>query len=47
MPEVMLLLGVPLALGVSILEILVCLIQAYVFTLLAIVFIGAAVHPEH
>lgn len=39
--------GVPLALGVSVLEILVCLIQAYVFTLLAVVFIGAAVHPEH
>ena len=29
----LLLLGVPLALGVSVLEILVCLIQAYVFTL--------------
>ena len=43
----LLFLGVPLALGVSILEILVCVIQAYVFTLLAIVFIGAAVHPEH
>ena len=43
----LLLLGVPLALGVSLLEILVCLIQAYVFTLLAVVFIGAAVHPEH
>ncbi len=43
----LLFLGVPLALGVSVLEILVCLIQAYVFTLLAVVFIGAAVHPEH
>lgn len=43
----LLLLGVPLALGVSLLEILVCLIQAYVFTLLAVAFIGSAVHPEH
>ena len=39
--------GVPLSLGISILEILVCFIQAYVFTLLAVIFIGAAVHPEH
>ncbi|MCK6470835.1 MAG: F0F1 ATP synthase subunit A [Planctomycetes bacterium] len=39
--------GIPLALGVSILEILVCFLQAYVFTMLAVVFIGAAVHPEH
>ncbi len=43
----MLALGVPLVLGISILELLVSLIQAYVFTLLAVVFIGAAVHPEH
>ncbi|HYG73531.1 MAG TPA: F0F1 ATP synthase subunit A [Planctomycetota bacterium] len=43
----LLFLGVPLALGISVLEILVCFLQAYVFTLLAIVFIGAAVHPEH
>jgi F-type H+-transporting ATPase subunit a len=39
--------GVPLALGISLLEILVCFIQAYVFTLLSVIFIGAAVHPEH
>ena len=44
---IMLLLGVPLVLGISFLELLVALIQAYVFTLLAVVFIGAAVHPEH
>jgi F-type H+-transporting ATPase subunit a len=44
---VMLLIGVPLAIGISMLEILVCFLQAYVFTLLAVVFIGAAVHPEH
>jgi F-type H+-transporting ATPase subunit a len=43
----LLFLGVPLALGISLLEILVCFLQAYVFTLLAVVFIGAAVHPEH
>jgi F-type H+-transporting ATPase subunit a len=43
----LLVLGVPLVLGISILEALVALIQAYVFTLLAVVFIGAAVHPEH
>jgi F-type H+-transporting ATPase subunit a len=39
--------GVPLCLGLSFLEVMVCLIQAYVFTLLAIIFIGGAVHPEH
>ncbi|MBI3829150.1 MAG: F0F1 ATP synthase subunit A [Planctomycetes bacterium] len=39
--------GLPLALGVSFLEILVCFLQAYVFTMLAVVFIGAAVHPDH
>lgn len=39
--------GVPLVLGISLLEILVCFIQAYVFTMLAVVFISAAVHPEH
>ena len=44
---VMLGLGLPLVLGISLLELLVALIQAYVFTLLAVVFIGAAVHPEH
>jgi len=43
----LLFLGVPLALGISLLEILVCFLQAYVFTLLAIVFISSAVHPEH
>lgn len=39
--------GAPLALGVGFLEILVCLIQAYVFTMLAVIFVGSAVHPEH
>jgi F-type H+-transporting ATPase subunit a len=44
---VLMLLGVPLALGVSMLELMVCVLQAYVFTLLAVIFIGSAVHPEH
>ena len=29
------------------LEIIVCLVQAYVFTLLSAVFIGMAIHAEH
>lgn len=44
---VLMLVGVPLALGVSLMELLVCVLQAYVFTLLACSFIGSAVHPEH
>ncbi len=44
---VLMFVGVPLALGVSLMEILVCVLQAYVFTLLACSFIGSAVHPEH
>lgn len=32
---------------VSLLEILIALIQAYIFTILSAVFIGAAVHPQH
>jgi len=43
----MLIIGLPLCLGLSFLEVLVCVIQAYVFTLLAAIFIGGAVHPEH
>jgi F-type H+-transporting ATPase subunit a len=43
----LLLLGVPLAVGISVLELLVCVLQAYVFTLLAVGFIGSAIHPEH
>jgi len=39
--------GVPLALGLSGLELLICLIQAYVFTMLSVIFTSAAVHPEH
>jgi len=39
--------SVPLAVGISMLEILVVLIQAYVFTLLTAVFIGMAIHVHH
>ncbi len=37
----------PLAVGVSGLEIIVVLVQAYVFTLLSAVFIGMAIHAHH
>lgn len=36
-----------LASGISFLELFVAFLQAYVFTMLASLFIGAAVHPEH
>ena len=39
--------SVPLAVGISGLEIIVVLIQAYVFTLLSAVFIGMAIHIHH
>jgi F-type H+-transporting ATPase subunit a len=39
--------SIPLAVGISTLEILVVLIQAYVFTLLSAVFIGMAIHVHH
>jgi len=39
--------SVPLAVGISTLEILVVLIQAYVFALLTAVFIGMAIHVHH
>ena len=41
------LVSLPLAVGISALEILVVLIQAYVFTLLTAVFIGMAIHVHH
>jgi F-type H+-transporting ATPase subunit a len=41
------LVSVPLAVGISALEIIVVLIQAYVFTLLTAVFIGMAIHVHH
>jgi F-type H+-transporting ATPase subunit a len=40
-------LSLPLAVGVSALEIIVVLVQAYVFTLLTAVFIGMAIHAHH
>lgn len=40
-------LALPLAVGVSGLEIIVVLVQAYVFTLLTAVFIGMAIHAHH
>ncbi len=40
-------LSLPLAVGVSGLEIIVVLVQAYVFTLLSAVFIGMAIHAHH
>jgi len=39
--------SVPLAVGVSMLEMIVVLVQAYVFTLLTAVFIGMAIHAHH
>jgi F-type H+-transporting ATPase subunit a len=42
-----LLVSVPLAVGISGLEIIVVLVQAYVFTLLSAVFIGMAIHIHH
>jgi F-type H+-transporting ATPase subunit a len=42
-----LVLSLPLAVGVSGLEIIVVLVQAYVFTLLTAVFIGMAIHAHH
>ena len=43
----MAILSVPLSLFVSLLEVLVAFLQAYVFTLLSVLFIGAMVHPDH
>lgn len=39
--------SVPLAVGISALEIIVVLVQAYVFTLLSAVYIGMAIHVHH
>ena len=39
--------SVPLALGISALELIVVLVQAYVFTLLSAVFLGMAIHAHH
>jgi len=39
--------SVPLAVAISMLEMIVVLVQAYVFTLLSAVFIGMAIHAHH
>ena len=39
--------SVPAAVGLSMLEIFVAFLQAYVFTLLTAVFVGGAVNPQH
>ena len=41
------LVSVPLAVGINALEIIVVLVQAYVFTLLSAVFIGMAINVHH
>ena len=41
------LLSVLLNVGIFMLEIIVCLVQAYVFALLSAVFIGMAIHADH
>ena len=42
-----LLFSVPLAVGITALEVIVVLVQAYVFSLLTAVFIGMAIHAHH
>ncbi len=39
--------AVPLGVAISLLEIFVCFLQAYVFTLLSAIFIGQMYHPAH
>ena len=39
--------SIPLAVGISGLELIVILVQAYVFTLLTAVFVGMAIHAHH
>ena len=42
-----LVLSLPVGVGLSGLELIVILVQAYVFTLLSAVFIGMAIHAHH
>jgi F-type H+-transporting ATPase subunit a len=42
-----LVMSLPLAIGVALLECIVVLVQAYVFTLLTAVFVGMAIHVHH
>ena len=39
--------AIVLNVGIYFLEFIVCLVQAYVFTLLSSVFIGMAIHADH
>jgi F-type H+-transporting ATPase subunit a len=39
--------SVPMAVAISLLELIVAFIQAYVFTLLSAIFIGMMVHASH
>ncbi len=39
--------AIPMAVAITLLDILVAFIQAYIFAMLATLFIGGAVHPEH
>jgi F-type H+-transporting ATPase subunit a len=41
------LLSVPFVLFIDVLELLVAVIQAFIFTMLTALFIGLAVHPAH
>jgi F-type H+-transporting ATPase subunit a len=36
-----------MSVGVSLLEVFVAFLQAYVFTMLASVFLGSFIHPDH
>ena len=47
MGSVAALVSVVLNVGIYFLEFIVCLVQAYVFTLLSSVFIGMAIHADH
>jgi len=40
-------LSVPLALFISVIDVLVAFLQAYIFTMLTSLFIGMSVHPQH
>ena len=39
--------SIPMAVFIGFIELLVAFLQAYVFTLLAVLFIGGTVHPDH
>src|SRR5262249_37017847 len=42
-----LVIGIGLSVFITFIELMVAFLQAYVFTQLSIIFVGAAVHPEH